>query len=72
MNEVIITFLASFLIMVLFLALIVLWIVDGRVKREQALHALFSAAAAWVIGSMIKNVFPTFRPFQLMVKLPLR
>lgn len=51
--------------MILFFALIVLWIVDGRVKREQALHALFSAAAAWVIGSMIKNVFPTFRPFQV-------
>ncbi len=65
MNEVIITFLASFLIVILFGALLVLWVVDGRVKREQALHALFSAVAAWAIASMIKNIFPTFRPFQV-------
>lgn len=58
-----ITFLASFLIWVMYAGIVVLWLVDGRVKREEALHALFASLIAWTITQMIKSFFPTQRPF---------
>lgn len=58
-----ITFLASFLIWILFAGLFVLWVIDGRIKKEQVLHALYSSAIAWFIAFLIKIVFPTLRPF---------
>ena len=59
----IITFLASFLIWILFAGLIYLWVIDGRVKREVALHAFLSALIAWGAAELIKSLFPTTRPF---------
>lgn len=65
MNETLITFLASFLIWVMFGGLLILWIFDGKVKREQALHAFAAMLLAWVIAQMLKNFLPTTRPFLL-------
>ena len=65
MSEGIVTFLASFAIWLLFAGLIVLWLIDGRIKKEAALHALASAAFAWVLAEMIKSLIPTLRPFQM-------
>lgn len=64
MIEKAITFLASFLIWFMFAGLFVLWVIDGRIKKEQVLHALFAATLAWVLAEMIKSVFPTLRPFR--------
>jgi len=58
-----ITFLASFLIWIMFFGLFVLWIIDGRVKKEQALHTFLASVFAWVLSGMIKFFFPTVRPF---------
>lgn len=63
MPHVIVTFLASFLIWVLFAALFILWIIDGRIKKEIVLHALFSSILTWIFAAMIKSLFPTDRPF---------
>lgn len=60
-----ITFLASVLIWLMFGGLLVLWVIDGRIKREQALHAFFAALISWGVASMIKTIFPTLRPFQV-------
>jgi undecaprenyl-diphosphatase len=65
MNEIIITFLASFLIWVMFAGLLILWIIVGKVNREEALHALGSAFLIWVVTQVIKVLFPTLRPFQV-------
>lgn len=65
MNEILITFLASFLIWLMFGGLLALWIFDGRVKREQALHAFAAMLLAWVITQMLKSFLPTSRPFVL-------
>ncbi len=59
----VITFVASFLIWILFAGLLVLWIIDGKIKREQVIHALFSSFTAWLIAFFIKEFFPTIRPF---------
>lgn len=59
----IITFLASFLIFFLFAGLIVLWVIDGKIKKEQVAHALFSCLMAWIASVFIKDLFPTLRPF---------
>lgn len=60
-----ITFLASILIWLMFAGLFVLWLIDGRIKREAVLHALFSSLVAWVFAQMIKSLLPTQRPFEL-------
>jgi undecaprenyl-diphosphatase len=57
------TFLASILIWLLFAGLFFLWLVDGKVKKEQALHALLATLIAWSLSQMIKGLFPSLRPF---------
>lgn len=58
-----ITFLASFLIWFLFLGLVVLWVIDGKIKKEQVLHALLAVFTVWLLTEAIKNFFPIPRPF---------
>jgi len=65
MEDLIVTFLASFFIYFLFAGLIVLWFIDGRIKREQVIHAFFACLIAWLIAFAIKHFFPTIRPFML-------
>ena len=66
-----ITFLASFLIWFMFAGVFTLWIIDGRIKKEQALHALFSTFLVFIICEMIKSLFPSLRPFQINGYAPL-
>lgn len=58
-----VTFLASFLIWFLFAGLFVLWVIDGKIKKEQVIHSIFACFIAWVISEFIKTFFPTVRPF---------
>lgn len=62
-EELFITFIASFLIWIMFAGIVFLWIIDGRVKKEQAIHALFSALIGWLVTQVIKTLFTTRRPF---------
>jgi len=66
-----ITFLASFLIWVMFAGLLAMWLIDGRIKREQVLHALLASLIAWVVTEVVKSFFPTLRPFQVNGAPPL-
>ncbi len=66
-----ITFFASILIWFMFFGLMILWLVDGNVKKETVLHALFSCFLSWLICESIKFIFPTLRPFQIQDILPL-
>lgn len=70
-TSLIITFLASFLIWFMFLGLFILYFVNGRVKREEVLHALISALIAWGFSQMIKSLFPTERPFEIYETIPM-
>ncbi len=70
-SSIVITFLASFLIWIIFFGLFVLWIIDGRVKKELVLHALVSCLVAWGFAQMIKGLFPTLRPFELNGNVPM-
>lgn len=65
MEDLIVEFFASFLIYFLFAGLIVLWFIDGKIKKEQVVHALFAAFIAWVVSALIKYFFPTLRPFMV-------
>lgn len=65
MDTTIIRFLASFLIWIMFLGLFVLWIVDGKIKKEQVIHGLVAASLAWIIAQVIKATFPVVRPFMI-------
>lgn len=66
-----VTFFASVLIWLMFFGLIVLWVIDGKIKKETVLHALFSMFIAWAISETIKYIFPTLRPFQVQDIIPL-
>lgn len=64
-EDVMIRFCASILIWLLFAGLIVLWFIDGRIKKEQVLHALYASFIAWVVAIALKHFFPTSRPYVL-------
>lgn len=49
----------------MFAGIFILWAFDGKIKKEQALHALFAGVLAWVLVAFIKSLFPTLRPFML-------
>ena len=66
-----ITFLASFLIWFMFAGLIILWVIDGKIKKEQALHAFIATLIAWVITEMLKSFIPSQRPFIIQEIAPL-
>ncbi|MFZ3301894.1 MAG: phosphatase PAP2 family protein [Microgenomates group bacterium] len=66
-----ITFLASVLIWLMFFGLIVLWVIDGKIKKETVIHAVFSCLIAYAVTELIKTFFPTLRPFQFDGALPL-
>ena len=63
LEDVTVEFFATFFIWFLFAGLIVLWFVDGKIKREQVVHALLASFIAWIIVLLIKHFFPTIRPF---------
>ena len=66
-----VTFLASVLIWLMFFGLVVLWVIDGKIKKETVIHAIFSCLVAYIITELIKTFIPTLRPFQFSGDLPL-
>jgi undecaprenyl-diphosphatase len=65
-----IAFLASVLIWLMFFGLVVLWVIDGKIKKETVIHAVFSCAVAYVITDLAKNYFPVLRPFVFNELIP--
>jgi len=65
MGNLVITFLASFLIWFLYAGLLILWLTDGKIKKETVIHALLAALTAWLLAELIKSLIPTVRPFLL-------
>lgn len=55
----------------MFGGLFVLWLVDGKIKKEQVVHALLAFILAWVVADIIKKIFPTLRPFEVDGSIPL-
>lgn len=47
----------------MFLGLIILWVIDGRIKKELVIHAIIASALGWAIAFMLKDLFHTTRPF---------
>jgi len=70
-NSFFVTFVASLLIWLMFIGVGILWFIDGKIKKEQALHAIFSIIIAGSIVYLIKTLFPTLRPFQFDGRPPL-
>lgn len=65
MEDLTVMFFASFFIYFLFIGLGFLWIIDGKIKKEQVVHALFAVFIAYLIAELIKHFFPTLRPFMI-------
>ena len=47
----------------LFLAIPVMWLVDGRKLKETTLHAIVASLVAWLVSEGSKYIFHTVRPF---------
>jgi undecaprenyl-diphosphatase len=58
-----IEFFASFAIWLMFAGILVLWVADGKIKREEVLHAVLAFIFAWLVAETIKRLIPTLRPF---------
>ncbi|MFC1710169.1 phosphatase PAP2 family protein [Patescibacteria group bacterium] len=58
-----ITFLASILIWIMLGGLVVLWYVDGNIKKGLVIKALVASVIAWVISLIVKDLLGTTRPF---------
>src|SRR5258706_2613601 len=71
MTNQLIIFLASFLIWVMFAGLVILWFIDGKLKKEQVIHALLASFIAWTIAEVLKHIFNTPRPFDINHLQPL-
>jgi undecaprenyl-diphosphatase len=65
------TFLASFLIWLMFFGLALLWIFRKELKAYQVIHVLAVVAVALLIAQVIKEIVPSPRPFTLNGSLPL-
>lgn len=65
MGNLTVTFLASFLIWFLYAGLLLLWVIDGKIKKEAIIHALLASLTAWLLAEFIKSLIPTARPFLL-------
>jgi len=50
----------------MFAGLLVLWVIDGRTKKEQVLHTLFSVGVVWMVTLIIKDLYPISRPFMAL------
>jgi undecaprenyl-diphosphatase len=71
MNDFLITFLASFLIWLMFAGLFILWFFRNNIRSEHVLHAVTASFLAFFISQIIKLIFPTLRPFEVTGEIPL-
>jgi len=55
----------------MFAGLVVLWFIDGKIKKRQVVDALLSLLTAWIVSEIIKSVFPIPRPFETNGRPPL-
>lgn len=65
MEDIIIEFFATFFIWILYSGLLYLWVIDGKVLKEEVIHAIFAGGIAFIIVFLIKYLFPSVRPFEL-------
>lgn len=63
LNNLFVSFLASFLIWFMFFALFFFWKAGGKKNKEIFFHAFLACLFAWSFAHMIKDFFPTLRPF---------
>ena len=59
------------LIWLMLAGVIYLWVIDGRVKKEVALHTILAFGISYITALFLKIVFQTNRPFVLGDTTPL-
>lgn len=64
-EDILVEFFATFFIYFFYIGLIILWFIDGKIKKEQVVHALSACLLAATIVTLIKYYFPTLRPFMV-------
>lgn len=65
-----VTFIASLLIWLMFFGVGILWFVDGKQRKEEALHGIFSILVTVLVVFAIKSLLPIPRPFELNGFIP--
>lgn len=65
------TFLASFLIWFMMGALFVYWLLQKKIRGYQIMHIMAIVVAAFLLSTLIKELFPSPRPFLVYGTNPL-
>jgi undecaprenyl-diphosphatase len=60
----VITFLASFLIWLMYAGFFAFWLIGKKVTKKQVAQVIIASFVAWSLSEIIKYIFPTLRPFQ--------
>jgi undecaprenyl-diphosphatase len=61
----VVTFLASFLIWIMFASFFIFWLIGKKVTKKEAYQIIIASFLSWAISEAIKYIFPTNRPFML-------
>ena len=70
-NNLVITFLASFLIWFMVAGIVYLWITNAKIRIRHVIEIFLATLVAFIITELIKKVFPTLRPFEVNGRIPL-
>jgi undecaprenyl-diphosphatase len=70
-SNIFITFLASFLIWLLFAGVLYLWVINKRISKYIEILAFLSAFVAWAITEILKQLISVPRPFEVTGYSPL-
>jgi len=71
MISLVIKFFASFWIWVMYAGLLVLWLIDGKIKKEQVAHAVVAGLIAVALAELVRIFIHIPRPFVMNGGLPL-
>jgi undecaprenyl-diphosphatase len=64
-NNYLVTFLASFLIWLMFFGLVLVWFRDKTKNKKLIIKAVLVSVVAWSLANMLKEIFPAVRPFRI-------
>ena len=70
-NNLVITFLASFLIWFMVAGVVFMWLTNSKIKVQHIMSIFLATLVAFIISEVIKRLFPTIRPYEVTGGVPL-
>lgn len=64
-SNILITFIASFLVWFMAVGVIYLWLFKKSIRRNQVFRIFLAGITAWILADLIKKFYPVPRPFMM-------